>query len=270
VDAVGTAEKVHLRLNDLLAESRAKQAIIDAAQEAERLKVDAAMAEVIEVVEQVAVVAAVADIVEANDPSGALPELKYARSASVVSVQDDTIFVAPSRQLIYVEADPSSAVDAVDPDRFFEPNYTENLEKMIAHVVESEGPILDVILARRIARAHGWVRTGAKIRDRVDQLAKQRFRFHDESQVGVFYWPTSLKEDQEVVFRQSADEDSLRSLMEICLAEIASIASKFSARTLDDESLIYSIAKEAGVQKLTASVRARIVKAIQMTNRASA
>ncbi|RJX79051.1 DUF3320 domain-containing protein [Pseudomonas sp. LS-2] len=270
VDAVGTAEKVHQRLNDLLAESRAKQAIIDAAQEAERLKVDAAMAEVIEVVEQVSVVAAVADSVEANDPSGALPELKYARSASVVSVQDDTILVAPSQQLIYVEADPRSAVDTVDPDRFFEPNYTENLEKMIAHVVESEGPILDVILARRIARAHGWVRTGAKIRDRVDQLAKQRFRFHDESQVGVFYWPTSLMEDQEVVFRQSADEDSLRSLMEICLAEIASIASRFSARALDDESLIYTIAKEAGVQKLTASVRARIVKAIQMTNRASA
>ncbi|WP_342655688.1 DUF3320 domain-containing protein [Pseudomonas sp. F3-2] len=266
VDALGTAEKVHQRLNDLLAESRAKQAIIDAAQEAERLKVDAAMAEVIEVVEQVAVVAAVADIDEANDPSGALPELKYARSASVVSIQDDTIFVAPSQQLIYVEADPSSVVDAVDPDRFFEPNYTENLEKMIAHVVETEGPILDVILARRIARAHGWVRTGAKIRDRVDQLAKQRFRFHDESQVGVFYWPSSLKEDHEVVFRRSVDEDSLRSLMEICLAEIASIAAKFSGRPLDDESMIYSIAKEAGVQKLTASVRARIVKAIQMTN----
>ncbi|MNE97031.1 hypothetical protein D3C80_1953210 [compost metagenome] len=47
VDAVGTAEKVHHRLSELLAESRAKQAAIDAAQEAERLKVDGAMADVI-------------------------------------------------------------------------------------------------------------------------------------------------------------------------------------------------------------------------------
>ncbi|WLG92535.1 DUF3320 domain-containing protein [Pseudomonas cucumis] len=32
--------------------------------------------------------------------------------------------------------------------------------------MNEEGPILNTVLARRIGRAHGWVRTGARIRDR--------------------------------------------------------------------------------------------------------
>lgn len=117
VDAVGTAEKVHQHLTELLSESRAKQAVIDAAHEAERLKVDAAMADVIEVVDQLAVVAS-PTIAVANDPSGALPELKYARAVTAQAIEEVVIPYVPVEHLVYKEADPTEAVEAVDPDRF--------------------------------------------------------------------------------------------------------------------------------------------------------
>ncbi|MFP3443590.1 MULTISPECIES: DUF3320 domain-containing protein [Pseudomonas] len=262
VDAVGTAEKVHQKLTELLAESRAKQAVIDAAHEAERLKVDAAMAEVIEVVDQVAVVASTS-VAEANDPSGAMPELKYARAAAAQAAEDTVIPYVPVEHLVYKEADPAEAVEAVDPDRFFEPSYTATLEQMIAHVVAEEGPVLDMALARRIARAHGWVRTGSRIRDRVDQIARARFRSHEEEQAGTFFWPTHLDSDMNVVFRRPGDDDAIRPLAEICLPELRALVDEMTKHGHVGEGLVYAVAKEAGVGKLAHAGRQRIEKAIK-------
>ena len=217
------------------------------------------MAEVIEVVDQVAVVAA------ANDPSGALPELKYAKAAFIRPVEDVLAFARPVEHLVYKEADPRQAVGLVDPDQFFEPSYTETLEQMIAHVVAEEGPVLDTELARRIARAHGWVRTGSRIRDRVDQIARARFRSHEEEQTGVFFWPAHIESDTSVVFRKPGDEDSTRGLSEICLQELRALVDEMVQRGHEGESLIYAVAKEAGVSKLAHAGRQRIEKAIRQT-----
>ncbi|MNJ08899.1 ATP-dependent RecD-like DNA helicase [compost metagenome] len=265
VDAAGTAEKVHQRLNLILAESREKQAVIDAVQEAERLRVDAAMAEAVEVVGQVTVIAAaaVAEATEANDPTGALPELKYARASTVAAVEDFVAFARTVEHVIYKEADPSQAVKVVDPDQFFDHSYTVTLEQMIAHVVAEEGPVLDSALARRIARAHGWVRTGSRIRDRVDQLARARFRSHEEEQTGVFFWPAHIETDASVVFRRPSDDDSSRGLAEICLPELGALVHEMVERGHEGEALIYAVAKEAGVSKLAHAGRQRIEKAIR-------
>ncbi|MDE1164685.1 MAG: DUF3320 domain-containing protein [Pseudomonas sp.] len=262
VDAVGTAEKVHQRLNDLLAVSRAKQAIIDAAQEAERLKVDAAMAEVIEVVDHMTVMASSSILVEANDPAGAMPELKYARAAIIAAAGDFEVFQAVERSL-YKEADPSTAVEVVNPDQFFEASYTANLEKMITHVVAEEGPVLDIVLARRIARAHGWVKTGARIRDRVEQIARAQFRCHEEDQTGAFFWPAHLENDSNVVFRRPGDDDFTRSLAEICLPELSALVREMVVRGHEGEALIYAVAKEAGIGRVAHAGRQRIERAIR-------
>jgi len=263
VDAAGTAEKVHQCLNELLAASRAKQAAIDAAQEAERLRVDATMGEVIKVVDQVTVVAKASDTEEANDPAGALPEVKYARAVTVSAVEDVVTTTEAVEHLIYKEADPSNAVEMVNPDQFFEPGYTITLAQMIDLVVTEEGPVLDTALARRIARAHGWVRTGSRIRERVDQIARARFRSHEEEQIGVFYWPAHLESDAKVVFRRPGEDDSARALADICLQELRALVIEMLERGHEGEALIYAIAKEAGVSKLAHAGRQRIERAIR-------
>ncbi|MNO96701.1 hypothetical protein D3C76_883800 [compost metagenome] len=263
IDAAGTAEKVHQKLTALLNTSRAKQAEIDAAEEAERLKADAAVAEVIEVVEQVSqVVTDEEGKPVANDPAGAFQELKYAKVATVEAVPEYVAY-EPLDNPVYRETDPAQAVEGVNPDQFFEAAYTPVLQSMIAHVVNEEGPVLDSVLARRIARAHGWVRTGARIRDRVDQLAHAHFRAHEEEQLGTFFWPASLQTDSAVVFRRPGDDDSIRSLAEICLQELAALVGEMEAKGHEAEALIHAVAKEAGVMKLAHAGRLRIEKAIR-------
>ncbi|QGZ31214.1 DUF3320 domain-containing protein [Stutzerimonas stutzeri] len=261
VDAAGTAEKVHQQLTELLNASRAKQAIIDAAQESERLKIDAAMANVIDVVDQVSLVAS-ANAVEANDPTGGLPESKYATVASPTPAEGADAAYTPTQYLVYKETDPSSAVEQVDPERFFDASYTSTLEKMVAHVIAEEGPVLDMALSRRIARAHGWVRTGSRIRDRVDHIARAHFRSHEEEQTGTFFWPAHIESDTNVVFRRPGDDDSNRPLAEICLPELRALVDEMSKRGHVGEGLVYAVAKESGVSKLAHAGRLRIERAI--------
>ena len=58
---------------------------------------------------------------------------------------------------------------AVDPDRFFEAEYDTVIRGMVDAIIETEAPLRTDILAQRIARVHGWLRTGARIRERIER-----------------------------------------------------------------------------------------------------
>jgi very-short-patch-repair endonuclease len=108
-------------------------------------------------------------------------ELNRALYARGISEEEDTQ-LSP-----FADSDPSSVVEGVNPDAFYHPTYDETLGRMIAHVVKIEGPIPGNALARRIARAHSWQRTGAKIQQRVESLAAKSCRTTRGS-VGILYW----------------------------------------------------------------------------------
>lgn len=264
VDALGTAEKVHQQLTELLTQSRAKQAAIDAAHEAERLEVDAAVAQVLEVVDEVGQAPAEDDF-QWGVPDVAGAPQQYARAAVPRSSEAAEIRNIPVDYFLFREVDPKEAVETVDPEQFFEAGYTPILEQMIEYIVNEEGPVLDTVLARRIARTHGWVRTGARIRDRVDQLAKARFRTHEEQSLGVFYWPSHLEADSDVAFRR-AGADEARNLMEVCLPELCALVTELIEAGHQSEALIYAVAKEMGIQKLAQAGRQRIETAVRHVN----
>jgi hypothetical protein len=112
----------------------------------------------------------------AADP--AMPEV-YAGNISEAPITPSAVFV---------EADPAFLVDGANPEAFFDTSYDSVLARMIAHVIEIEGQVRDSVLARRIARAHGWQRTGPRIQERANALAAKAHRTARED-VGTFYWP---------------------------------------------------------------------------------
>src|SRR5690606_37868832 len=75
---------------------------------------------------------------------------------------------------------------AADPGRFFEYAYRDTLRQMVAAVIETESPLRTDILCQRIARAHGWLRTGGRIRERIDMHLSEFDRTHESS--GEFIW----------------------------------------------------------------------------------
>jgi hypothetical protein len=166
---------------------------------------------------------------------------------------------------VYRKVDPLAAVTSVDPVAFFEEHYNDVLAAMIAHVVVHEGPVLDVILAQRIARAHGWVRTGNRIRERVSRLAEKSHRKTIED-VGDFYWPSHLEDDSAVSFRKAVDSDSLRAVDEISQKELEALARESLARGELVDNLLYAMARAIGLQKVSAQSKQRLEQAIANVN----
>ena len=64
---------------------------------------------------------------------------------------------------------------SVNSSRFHEPGYLPTLSKMVSHVITTEEPIYKNQLVTRIARAHGFQRTGTNIIETVMRVVDRRF-----------------------------------------------------------------------------------------------
>lgn len=192
----------------------------------------------------------------ANESSEALYALAATAPATAESNSTST-----DRQ--FRASQPEHAVEAgvVSAEQFYEPAYDIALMLMVEWVVQHEGPVLDAVLARRIARAHGFQRTGSRIQERVEQIAKQRFGNTEES-AGTFYWPDGVTPGAEVNFRWPADEDTARGVEEICEQELLSLARWVISTGKSGEEALIATAREIGLMKLRAASRGRLEAAL--------
>ncbi len=159
---------------------------------------------------------------------------------------------------------PPSASDVqADAERFFERSYEGQLGILVSSIVEAEGPILDEVLVRQVARLHGWQRTGARITDRVTRVAVRTFKKTKED-AGTFFWPNTLEAGQLAPFRSGLD----RSVDEICIQELESLAlDMLAGGATADEEAIAAMAKAIGLQRLRAPSRSRIEAALGRAQR---
>jgi len=250
IDMPGTLEKIHFQLESRLAEQRAETAKAEeqAAKFAQQV-IAGAMA----TSEGSGTAVIVGDAAEAAIlPTDDRQVETYARNADVDSN------ILPSRDF-FIEADLASTGLEFDAGVFFDKEYDPHLLKMIEHVVRVEGPVLDEVLARRIARQHGWVRTGARIQERVVSLASMHYESGPED-VGTFFWPKDSLATEAIRFRRPA-EGLARSVDEISLPELRALAFEMRAAGHDQETGIQAMAREIGLRKLSAISRARLERA---------
>lgn len=257
VDAKGTLDRVCKQLDELLVLSRAKRAM-----EAAKVAAEAETREAIEKAMVDTAPQAKPDAVSKHAPAGQAPADTLHETAEVyagrVTVSDEG---SPCRVGQYVECDPTSVLEARNPEAFFDRAYDAQLQAMVAFVIAEEGPILDLAMARRISRAHGWQRTGSRIQERVEELARRLYKTTEE-EVGTFYWPEGLPPGSAVTFR-SPGPDAQRSMDEVCMEELIALAeSVVSAAATDEENLVL-MARELGISRLRASSRGRLEEALK-------
>nr|MBP8091285.1 DUF3320 domain-containing protein [Giesbergeria sp.] len=85
-------------------------------------------------------------------------------------------------------ADALPAHLALSAEQFHLPAYDAVLQRLIAALVAEEGTLAGTELARRMARMHGFQRTGSRIQERVEQMAQQVCSV-TEGAGGCFYGP---------------------------------------------------------------------------------
>lgn len=191
--------------------------------------------------------------IEVVDLPETLPEPQYAARVTV----DTGNFLSINHQLELV---PQTAVDAINADAFFEASYDALLRQMIEQIVDLDGPIRDTVLARRIARSHGWQRTGARIQERVSSIAQSCLQLTEED-VGVFFWANGRGPESPILRR--GDGDGGRNVDEICMVELTSLARQFVAEGMAGDVAVVALAKRLGMHHVRSASRTRLEKALE-------
>ena len=266
VDPGGTLERVHAKLNELLALDREQQSnAADAPPQETAIEAvldDTSSSDEVMAEADAAIARAAARLRpmdgETEEMTGSPAHEVYARAAHLSVAPADGASVTPQQRHFHV-SQPANAVAAsvIAADLFYEPSYDSVLQPMVEWVVQHEGPVLDTVLARRIARAHGFQRTGSRIQERVETIAKRLFDTTEEAS-GTFYWPRGVESGSAVAFRWSADDDSTRPVEEICESELLSLARWVLGCGKTGEEALTMMARELGLMKLRAASRGKL------------
>lgn len=168
---------------------------------------------------------------------------------------DDT--PSNDRRYRYAKATLEEEWFRADPGMFYSDEYMPQLAGMIEHVIDTEGPIHENVLIRRIARHHGFQRAGRQIRDIVINMAKSRHGRTQED-VGLFFWRKGTVRDRVSPARYEGRDDELRKIEHICAEEIRAIK---DALSLSDDPVEF--AHHIGIARVTRNTRERINNAIQ-------
>lgn len=143
--------------------------------------------------------------------------------------------------------------EIINDTMFYETDYDSTLNTLIKAVLDIEAPILDKLLVDRIARAHGFQRSGSLIWQRVLGIAKKNFYIRNDPAGGRFVW---LEKDDNAKwnrYRIPETTESRRSIDEIASEELA--AAKLA---VEGDDLPVEVARLFGVSRLTLSARRRI------------
>jgi very-short-patch-repair endonuclease len=189
----------------------------------------------------------------ANDSEVLEPAKVYARGpAPPPSVEDET----PSA---YVAADPS-AVAMPDKEAFYDTAYLANLRQMIDHIVDVEAPIYVDLLIERIARAHGFQRTGGAVQSTIGRaLNRRRFTITADGDREII-WPKDKTASARTTYRGAGDRDHA----DIPLPELAGLADLLRAEGLEhEEELIRAMQEHFNLGRLASSTRERFKAAVQ-------
>ncbi|WP_166831715.1 DUF3320 domain-containing protein [Thalassoroseus pseudoceratinae] len=145
-------------------------------------------------------------------------------------------------------------------DQFFDAAYDEPLRQMARSMLDQEAPIRDDVLAKQIARLHGFARTGAKIRNRILELLTDVPS--NEESTGRFLWsgenPLPIIE-----YRHPLSDEDKRSIDEISIAELRGLLEARPELATDSDPAI-AMARTIGFARLSQSARERLEEAIKL------
>lgn len=158
----------------------------------------------------------------------------------------------------YVKADPSR-VAPPDRERFYDASYRGTLRSMVDHVVDIEGPIYFDVIVDRIARAHGFMRSGETVQKIVaSSLGHNRFPTTKDGERQIV-WPQDATTRDSAPYRGAGGRDH----SDIPLPELAGLAGMLRTTGLEeDEDIIRGMQEHFGLGRLAASTRERFEAAV--------
>ena len=179
------------------------------------------------------------------------------RAPSSVSAKLDGPNLNSTTDVRYAFANLDQERYPADFDQFYSEGYEKRLAAMIDHVIDTEGPVHEAVLIRRIARHHGVQRVSNQFREAVAALAQRR-RGRTQEDVGRFFWRKGTVKDKLAPARYEGRDDELSDVELICKEELRSIR---DALAIDDDPLL--LARRLGAVRVSQAARTRLERALR-------
>lgn len=158
----------------------------------------------------------------------------------------------------YVTAVLDPARYPADVGEVYSEDYGKRLAAMIDHVVDTEGPIHEDVLIKRIAQHHGIQRISGQFREAVIAVAQRRRGRTNEPGIGRFFWRKGTVKDRLAPSRYEGRDDDVSALELICQEELIAI---HRALALGPDPV--ELARRLGVGRLSQMSRNRLAKIVK-------
>ena len=143
-------------------------------------------------------------------------------------------------------------------NRFYDPSYRPRIQAMVAALIVAEGPITFKRLSDRIARAHGFQRTGKQISSTIWATSRQ-FQYVATPDGHKVFWPEDAEPRAELPFRGLMLNGERREWREVPYPEKRWLLRKALAEDNEDD-LARAIADRIGIGRVTTQFRAEIAE----------
>lgn len=157
-----------------------------------------------------------------------------------------------------------STLPVGNPVAFYDTHNDPTLTEQLQRVIQSEGPLPESALFKRVARAWGLERTGPRIADRLRSLIPASLTRTVETQES-FYWPAGAQPSSWDLFRISdGAESSKRHVDEVCLEELSNLIGHVlkEAGAAPRQDVARAVCKLLGMARMTADAERRVTAAI--------
>jgi very-short-patch-repair endonuclease len=179
----------------------------------------------------------------------------YARAESVVEL------VAPVAQLPEYEL---TSLDKGNPDLFYEGGSMSTLAGQLLQVIETEGPVSQAVVFKRVTRAWGLSRVGSRIEAHLSALVPRQVVRTTDNGV-TFYWPEHANPSTwEGIRVPESDLETRRGIDEISPEELGNAAVYILMQQggTSQDGLAKAVCRLLGVARTTAEAGARISRAL--------
>ncbi|QVQ24415.1 DUF3320 domain-containing protein [Achromobacter deleyi] len=151
-----------------------------------------------------------------------------------------------------------------DSEAFYSRSNNDQLVEQLRLVIETEGPVAETLLHRKVARAWGLERTGVRIVERLRTLTPVDVGQSQEGDA-TFYWPAGANPEEWKGFRGAGDDEATRRRVDdVCIEELANgvlhvLAMAGNAPKAD---VVKSVCRMLGMARTLADAEVRIGLAV--------
>ena len=213
------------------------------------------------------------DGVQRDDETGMAPDTAPQDAPTLAPLQDtqqprlvahgytlDPVAPCPPPPLTPYSPTDLHAAFTPEPPQFYETAYRAVLQRMVADVIAREGPIMDSVLVHRIARAHGFQRSGPRIQEIIQGVVEEKFPTSSEG-TRTIYWPEGA--DPRGFWPLRAPGQDPRAVADIPLAELASRACALLRELPEGDAVVAQMAQDLGLERVRQATRTRLLDAIR-------